>query len=275
MSTESIRGRLLGALLLLHLLLGLIGPYVILVPMTAPPGGFLENAAAMQTQTRLGTLSLMAGALILMLITLMPWRTWRANAPRLAATLLALAGAHLALQLMENAQWLTMLSVSTAYHEAGHAGTDRYAAAAIAVRAGFHWVHYSHILVLVTWILVLFAMLRQARLLPRWLAASGIGASVLHLAGIPLPQFAGFQTPSPAMWGIPLAILYLGSALWLLARGTSGPVTGESRETGGKGMRPNGSSALNSATSNSGGTCSTVLPAISRKIRARRSGSMG
>lgn len=211
-------GRLLGALLLLHLILGLIGPYMVLVPMAAPPGGFLENAAAMDTSARASVMALMAGVVALMLITLVPWATWRAAAPRLALTLLVLAAANVALQLLENVQWLTMASVSAAHHRSGQ-DASAVTALVAAVGAQFKWVHYTHILTLVSWILILFIIFRQAHLLPRGMAEVGIAASVLHMLGIPLPVFVGIHVPGTALWGIPLALTYLGAGLWLLVRG--------------------------------------------------------
>ena len=40
-------GRIIGVLVLVHLAAGLIVPYVLLHPLTAPPAGFLETAAGM------------------------------------------------------------------------------------------------------------------------------------------------------------------------------------------------------------------------------------
>ncbi len=183
--TNERTGRWVGTLMLLHLALGLIGPYVVLVPMTAPPGGFLEKAAAMEIAARVSVLILIVGALIPMLMAVAAWRIWRARSPAFSRWLLTLAGVNLALQLVENAHWLTMLSVSQAHQAAGAEATGAYEVVAIAVLQAFRWAHYGHILVLVSWILVLFAALGGARLLPRWLARLGMAASVVHLMGIP------------------------------------------------------------------------------------------
>ena len=42
-------GRIIGMLLLVHLATGLIVPYVLLLPLTTPPAGFLETAAGFWT----------------------------------------------------------------------------------------------------------------------------------------------------------------------------------------------------------------------------------
>lgn len=213
-------GRWAGALMLLHLALGLIGPYVVLVPMTASPGGFLEKAAAMEIAARVSVLILIVGALIPMLMAVAAWRIWRARSPALRIWVLTLAGVNLALQFVENAHWLTMLSISKAHQAAGAEATGAYEAVAVAVLQAFRWAHYGHILVLVSWILVLFAALGGTRLLPRWLARLGMAASVVHLVGIPLPEFMGLRLDTAALWGMPLALVYAGAACLLIVRGS-------------------------------------------------------
>lgn len=77
--TNMTTGRRDGALMLAHLSLGLIGPYVVLVPMIAPPGGLLENAAAMEVATRVSVMILIVGALVPVLVAVVAWPVWRAR----------------------------------------------------------------------------------------------------------------------------------------------------------------------------------------------------
>ncbi len=195
-------GRCVGALMLLHLAFGLIGPYVVLVPMTAPPGGFIQNAAAMAIATRIGVLVLVVGALIPVWVAVAAWRIWSARSPTPGFWLLVLGGANLTLQFVENGHWLTMLSVSEAYHATKP-----------------------------EWILVLFANLGRGRLLPRWLAGLGTAASVMHLLAIPLPEFLGLRLDSAALWGVPLALVYTGAAVVLVCRGFPVDAVAPSRTT--------------------------------------------
>ncbi len=210
-------GRTIGALMLAHLALGLIGPYVVLVPMNAPPG-FLENAAGMAGPVRASVLALVIGAAIPLAIAISARPRLQTNASAIGLLLLSLAIANLVLQLVENTLWLSLLSVSEAYQ--GGAGTaEQFAGAAAVLKSLFRWGHYSHILILVAWILLLFAALRRATLLPPWLTGAGIVACLVHLAGIPLPEFLGFRLPSAALWGTPLALVYVVAALSLVVRG--------------------------------------------------------
>ncbi len=66
-------GRIIGMLLLVHLATGLIVPYVLLLPLTAPPAGFLETAAGMSAQVRLNVLLLFVGGAISVGIAVAAW----------------------------------------------------------------------------------------------------------------------------------------------------------------------------------------------------------
>ena len=215
-------GRIVGGLMLLHLALGLIGPYVVLVPISAPPGGFLENAAPAASAIRASVLVLMIGALIpVLLVTMLAPVAWTSSRS-LSLWLVIAAGVNLALQMVENAHWLTMMSVSQGYQDIGGGSDTAYVAVGVAVRSAFKWSHYSHIFVLVAWLALFFVTLFRCNLVPRWLAAAGGLTAGLHFAGITLPEFAGYRLPSGAMWGIPLAIVCAATASWLLFRGFPG-----------------------------------------------------
>lgn len=219
MSSSPSTGRLLGVLLLLLLAMGLIGPYVVLVPINAPPGGFLENAARIAGPVRLSVLALFVAGLIPLLIASAAWPEWRERTPRTALWLLALAGVNLALQVVENAHWLTMLSLSQSYASADPQAGGSFELLALAVRAGFKWAHYGHILVLVAWLFTLFLTLFRNRAIPQAMAALGMASGTLHIAGIPLPEFLGYRLASAAIYGLPLAALVLVTGSWLLWHG--------------------------------------------------------
>ena len=147
-------------------------------------------------------------------------------APRLAVPhkafalwLVVLARVNGALQFVENSLWLAMLSVSQNHPLANPLAKPTYAVLAVAVRVASRWAHCGHILVLVSWLMVLYLCLLRAHLVPRWLAIAGIVAALPHVFGIPLAQFVGYRVPSDAMWGVPLALGYHITSFWLLARG--------------------------------------------------------
>ena len=211
-------GRAVGLLLLAHLVAGLILPYVLLLPVSARAGAFLESAAAMELTLRLCVLMLVLGAAASLGISVLLWSVARQHHHRLGLWLLALAAVNFTLQLVENAHWLSLLTISQAY---GAAGADRalFETLGIAAHASFRWAHYSHILIAVGWLFTLYLLLHRAFLVPRWIAAAGMGAALLHFIGITLPAFGGYRMPYPDLFGAPLGVVILVLVLRLMARG--------------------------------------------------------
>lgn len=211
------KGQMLGALLLAQLLCGLILPYVFLLPLTAPPAAFLDHAAGMSTQIRVSVFLLLIGGSLPFIISLIltrihPSREWAA-----CAALLMMAGATFVLQIIENAHWLTMLSVSELY--SGYVNKSDFEVSGLVLRLDFKWAHYSHILVVIVWLFLLYCLFFRARVVPRMLAVAGLVACALHFGGIVLPVFAGIVLPYSALFGIPLAFCTVAASGWLLVRG--------------------------------------------------------
>jgi hypothetical protein len=216
-------GRIIGMLFLLHLVTGLVLPYVLLRPMMTPPLGFLENAAGMAGQVRLNVMLLFVGGAVTVGIAAALWPVVRQHSSALGLWLLVLAGTNLSMQAVENSQWLSMLSLSQAYAEAGAAEAGIFPSLAIVVRAAWKWAHYAHLLVVVGWMFVLFGLLYRCRLVPRALAAAGMVTAMLQITGITLPGFLGYRVPFSVFMGMSLGVAYVTLALWLLARGFNDP----------------------------------------------------
>jgi hypothetical protein len=216
-------GRIIGMLLLVQLATGLIVPYVLLRPLTSPPAGFLETAAGMSAQVRLNVLLLFVGGAVSVGISVSTWPVVRERSYRLGLWLLALAVVNFMLQIVENSHWLSMLSVSQAYAEAGAADAGIFQSLGIVVRSAWKWAHYSHILVVVGWLFTLYCLLFRCAMVPRALAAIGMVACVLQFTGITLPAFAGYGMPFPELFGLPLGLANLGLAVWLMAKGFKEP----------------------------------------------------
>lgn len=137
--------------------------------------------------------------------------------------LLALVVVNFRLQIVENGHWLTMLSVSQAYAEAGAADAVLFQSLGMVVRSAWKWGHNSHILVVVGWIFTLYCLLFRCAMVPRARAAIGMIASVLHFTGITLPVFAGYRMPFPELFGMPLGLANLVPAVWLMVKGFKEP----------------------------------------------------
>jgi hypothetical protein len=216
-------GRIIGVLLPVHLATGLIVPYVLLHPLTTLPAGFLETAAGMSMQVRLNVLLLFLGGAVPVGIAVAAWPVVRQRGHALGLWLLALAAVNLSLQAIENGHWLSMLSLSQAYAAAGAADAGSFQSLAIVVRSAWKWAHYSHILVVVGWIIVLYSLIYRCALVPRALAAIGLVTAMLQVIGITLPVFLGYRMPFPELFGMPLGLAYLALALRLMARGFKEP----------------------------------------------------
>ena len=228
MTSSTSIGRLTGALLLVQLVTGLMLPYILLHPVSARSGAFLDSAEAMEGTIRLSVLMLVVGAAVSLVMAIALWSAVRDRHPQLGLWLVALAVINVTLQLIENAHWLTLLSVSQAYSTASaNADAGLFPALAPAVYAAFRWAHYSHILVVVGWLFTLFLLMARGGLAPRALALLGMGGALLHFIGITLPAFGGYRMPYPDLFGIPLAVAIVLLALWLIAKGLSAPTNAE------------------------------------------------
>jgi len=227
-------GRLIGVLLLVQMATGLIVPYVLLRPLTTAPAGFLETAAAMSPLVRLNMFLLFVGGAVSVGISFAAWPVVRVRREGLGLWLMALALINFTLQIIENSHWLTMLSMSQAYADAGVARVEELAMLGIAVRSAWKWAHYSHIFVVVAWLFMLFLIVFRTAVAPRMLGALGMFLCLLHFVGITLPVFAGYRMPSPMLFGMPLGFAILALSMWLMARGLEEPSGGPRVEAPGR-----------------------------------------
>lgn len=219
MTAASRLGRITGLLLIVLLPTGLIVPYVTLQPLMASPAAFLEVAARMSTLVRLSVLQLVVGAALSVGISIVAFTVVRERARGMGLWVMALALANFILQLVENSHWLTMLSVSQTYAEAGPSRADQFQALGVAIRSAWKWAHYSHIFIVVAWLFTLFLLFFRTAIVQRALSAVGMWLCVLHFVGITLPVFAGYRMPYPMLFGMPLGFGILAIAVWLLAKG--------------------------------------------------------
>jgi hypothetical protein len=209
-------GRSVGMLLLVHLAAGLIVPFILLEQATRP-GGFLAMAAGNSAQVRAAVLLLFAGSAVSMAIAIAALPVFRRYSSAMAFWLLALAVASFALQAVDNAHILSMLSLSQEYAKAGTAKAESFQALAIVVGSARKWAHYSFLLVVGSWILLLYSLLYRFRLVPRALAGFGAVASVLQITGVSLRGLLGY--PPETRLAMPLAPAYVALAVWLIVKG--------------------------------------------------------
>ena len=211
-------GKVIGVLLLLHLITGLITPYVILRPL----GAALDASARVNSaQVRLAVMLLFVGGAVTIAISATGWSIFREYSFALATWLLALGVANFVLQCVENAAWMSLLTFSQEYAKANAGEMAMFHVAGIALRMIWKWVHYTHLLIMVSWMFLFGVTLWRSTLVPVALAVLVSLGSLLQITGITLPQFIPYPSPAPMLMGVPLGIIYLILAAWMIAKGFS------------------------------------------------------
>ena len=209
-------GRLIGVLLLLHLTAGLMAPFILLHPLVGAQG-FLVSAAEVANQTRMAVFLLFVGSALAIAVASAGWRVFREYSSAMALWLFALAVASFTLQAVDNAHILSMLSLSQQYAEAGVAKSESFQTLALVVGAARKWSHYSFLLTIGCWILLLFTLLFRFRFIPRWLAALGIVGTIGQIGGVSVRGLLGLS-PETRL-AMPLAPIYVLLAIWLMIKG--------------------------------------------------------
>ena len=215
MRSEKSAGRLTGVLLFVQLA-GLIVPFVLLHPLTTGPRDFLANAAGASLQIKVAVFLLFANCALTIGISIAAWPVFRQYSERMALWLVAASVIMFSLQAVDNAHILSMLSLSQEYAQAGGAG-ELFQTLAAVVGSTRRWVHFTELLVIDSWIFLLYSVLYRFALVPRALAAFGLLTVMLHFTGIPLPAFLGYSIVT--LMGVPMGLSHLALALWMMAKG--------------------------------------------------------
>src|SRR5437588_9075800 len=111
MRSANSTARISGALLLIHLITGLIPPYIMLRPLNAPLS-FNANDPANSFKVRLSVMLLFVGGAVTVAIAIAALPILRQYTYALALWVLALAIANFSLQCIENAAWMSLFTLS-------------------------------------------------------------------------------------------------------------------------------------------------------------------
>jgi hypothetical protein len=217
-------GKRLGVLFLAHLIIGLTTPYILLQPL-AMSRNLAAAAEVSGLRVRLAVMLLFVGGALTIAIAVTAWPIFLQHARALGIWIMALAIANFALQCIEIAGYMTMFSFSREYATAA-ANTATFDVVGLAVRSGWKWAHYSHLLVMVSWMFLLFATLWRTGLVPKVLAGLAMLTALMQITGITLPQFIPYPTPPMTVMGMPLAFAYIALAIWLMVKGLKPEATG-------------------------------------------------
>jgi hypothetical protein len=207
-------GRTIGALMLVQIVTAPVVNFALLRSVTRPPG-FLASAAASALEVRLAALLLVVAGVLTVAVAAVALPIFRRHSERMAFGLLALGAVNLSTVVAESVGLLTMVSLSQEYARAG-APDDLFRAAAVIVRSARNWAHFVNLLVAGGGVLVLYGILYRFALVPRVLAAFGLAAGLLQIAGVTMPLL-GY--PMVFAMLAPLGLSHLILMLWLLAKG--------------------------------------------------------
>lgn len=217
MTSPKTIGRRLGILFLAHLISGLTTPYILLQQLSRPKT-FAAVTSVNPFQVRLAVMLLFVGGALTIAIAVAAWPIFRYQARASAMWLVMLATANFALQCVEIGGYMTMFGFS--YEYASAAGNVAvYDVVGTVIHSAWRWVHYPHLLVMVSWMLLLFVTLWRAAAVPKVLAGLAILAALMQITGISLPQFIPYPTPPMMAMGMPLGFAYLALAIWLMMKG--------------------------------------------------------
>lgn len=212
-------GQFVGALLFVQLV-GLIVPFILLMPITT--SGYLENASGIALQIKVAVFHLFANGVITVGIAVTAFPVIRNFSIHAAIWFLAVSLVWFTMQAVDNAHIMSMLSLSQQFADPGTANPDILQTIGAAARSTRKWIHYTELLVVDLWFLVFYGLLFRFTLIPRFLAAFGVTAVIIHATAIPLPMFMGYASVMP-MLGASLALSHLAVGIWLIVKGFAEP----------------------------------------------------
>jgi len=210
-------GRIVGGLLVLLIVGGVLGNFVLTAPAFAAPG-FLVNAAAHSLNLSLSALVGIATGAIALGVAITTFPVLRRLSEPFAFWLFGIAIVNFAMTAVEQIALLSLLSLSNAYTGAAAPDEALFQALRGVVAAARNWAHYVHLVISGSMLLVFFGALCRFALMPRILAAFGIVASLSQMTGVAMPLFGhGIAFPLLA----PLGLAMTATAGWLLVKGFS------------------------------------------------------
>ena len=207
-------GRTIGILLLVQM----VGMTVAFASMLSGTSSeFLSKAAGMDATFRVGILLLFITSGITVAMSVIAFPVLREYGVRTAIALVVAGTLWAAVQAIDNAHLMSMLSLSHRYTEAGGANADVYNMLAASTFSTRRSIHYTELLIVDIWFVLFYGALFAFRLVPRWLGALGLLAAALHIFGLPLAMFAGYPLMTPLAYGLGLSYLVFG--VWLIVKG--------------------------------------------------------
>lgn len=215
METAKGAGRVVGVMVLAQMTAAFLVNQFLLGPVFAPPG-YLVNAAAHPLSIRLAVLIGLGTGVLTVAIAIAALPVFRRHSRAMTLWFLVLAAANFALTAVENMAVMSLLSLSQAYVKSGGADPALFETLRGVVGSARNWAHYINLTVSGGMLLTMYGVLCRFALVPRALAAFGLGAVLLQLIAVTMPLLG---QPIRFALLMPLALSHLALSIWLMARG--------------------------------------------------------
>jgi hypothetical protein len=215
MNLERRAGLIVGTLLITHMAGSAVVNFGLEAPLFGEPG-FLVNAAANGPRIGLSALVGIALGAVFGGIAITVFPIIRARSEAMALWLLMFGAAVMAIAVAEQASVMSMVTLSDAYAKAPAEARGQFQTLGVVVGAARNWPHFLAREMDGVAAFLFFGTLVRFALVPRVLAAPGLLAAALQVAGVAMPLF-GHAVVFPLL--APMGLAQLALALWLLAKG--------------------------------------------------------
>lgn len=223
-------GRTTGILLLLQLAAGLMLPFILVRSLIPGSPAFLTAGAENAFEIRAGVFIGFVGAALTVCLGLTVYPVFRRVSERAALGFLAVCAISAALDAVQNAAVLSMLSFSQ--HYAASAAGDKafYEIAGVAVASARRTAHIAQLFGILAWIFVFYSTLWRFALVPRVLAAVGIVGILLQFTGVTVMMWLGLKVIGEM--AMPMLPIQIAVSFWLIFKGFHEKTAGADSEFG-------------------------------------------
>ena len=220
MNTNRKTASLVGVLFIIGTLMGVLS-VVFVSPMLDGPG-YLAQVAAQPTPMLLGAFCMLGMGLALAMIPLALFPILKRHHEPLAIGYVVFrSGLEMVTTLGVLGNWLLLVALGKEYAAAGSpAGPEFQALGAVISKAAEISANATAV-VFPIGALMLYGVLVQSKLIPRWLSVWGLIAVVLHLALTGLAGLATLSEPAviQGVANAPILVQEMVMAVWLIVKG--------------------------------------------------------
>lgn len=180
--------RTVGILLVVQLL-GLITPFVLLLPMTG--ADYDATAASISNRIKFAVIWLCLNCVLTIGISILTFPIIQRHSVRLAIVLVAASSVMFALQAADAVLLMSMLSLSQ--QQVLGVPSEAFQMLRDLLGSARRWAHYPWLVAIDVWLGTLYFTFFRYSLVPRKLAVFGLFTVLLHFVAIPMPLILGYR----------------------------------------------------------------------------------